>query len=309
MKGKQHGGPRGGGPRGGGPRKDKKAHARRKLQEKREREQQGGRLLRRPDIKGLDGYTSSAEMQKKKKEGGPPKTFNKQQHSRHSSNAEEKQRGPRGPKGPEGGPHGGPRKEKKFVQGPPGPRRNEGGPKGANGEEEPRKRKLIDGQDKLRRLLEKHPQLLHAGETADAAVAACFKKAARQQADSTDPDSSPPQQQDQQQQQQLSGSKRRKLLRLVISSKTADDKVFVHESYQLYNEILRGIRQTEESGGGAPEGSGGPGGPRSKSTLQRIVERAVKFLEAPLSRVGLSGVCVFVSMLSTCSQCLLEDAP
>lgn len=242
------------GSKGGGPKRGKQPNAKRKLQKKRIRQEQGGSLPKRPDIKGLDGDDSTKK--KKSRSGNKPHRKEPQEKdSRWHLNG-------RGREDIKPFAH-------KKQRGSYRTDKTEGAPEGQ------RKRKLANGQERLRALLDKHPDLLHAGETADAAVAACFKKTGRSQEEAGD-DQLEGETTTEQQQQQLSGSKRRKLLRLVMNSRTADDKVFVHQAYQLYNDILRSIRTAE-----------GPEGPPLKhanKTLKSRVAKAISFLEEPLAR-------------------------
>lgn len=288
MKGKRQRGPRDGNQRKGGGRKAKRARDLRKLQEKRTREQQGGRLLKRPEIKGLDGDPSSKVVHKKKE---TLRKLNNQQ-SYSPRDAARSQDGD--PRNQNRGDTLGPRKGKTFPKGTGKVHSKNRASQATSTEGGPRKRKLINGQETLRRLLEEHPHLLQSGETADAAVAACFKKAAMNQSNAEDARGESAQTDCvpsvQEEGQKLSGSKRRKLLRLVMNSKTAEDKVFVHESYQLYNDILRSIRQAEAIPDKGSEGSGATEDGRSNATLRRLVDKAVKFLGGPLERVC---VCVF----------------
>lgn len=252
----------GGAPKQGSRKGDKKAVAKRKLQQKRLREEQGGSLPKRPDIKGLDGgrYPNKSrnfDKDRKEKQGKHNKL-----HPERKRREAARPRGPRDDRGPHGASDAG------------------------DSTEAPRKRKLVNGHERLRALLEKHPHLLDPGESADAAVAACFKKTGRPHEGSS-ADATAPAEGDStvdQLQQQLSGSKRRKLLRLVMNSRTAEDKVFIHEAYQLYNEILRSIRTAE-----GPEG---PPGARSDKLLKSRVAKAIAFLEAPLDRVCSSNHCI-----------------
>ncbi|XP_026194250.1 uncharacterized protein LOC34617817 [Cyclospora cayetanensis] len=249
---------RGKGPHRGGPKKGRKAHGKPNLQAKKLRQQQGGSLPKRPDIKGLDGEGLRKKHKKPTKAPHPKK----QQPSKVKED-------------------GCPRSRIISKQ---RHRPQAGGKKAADAAEQPRKRKLMNGQERLRALLEKHPDLLCPGESADAAVAACFKNAGKLPEGSSDgaatsgtdcetradPGAEP-------QQAQLSGSKRRKLMRLVMSSKTADDKVFVHQSYQLYNDILGSIRKAEAPGASAAS-------LQSRKALQNAVAKAIGFLEGPLAR-------------------------
>ncbi|KAL8455098.1 hypothetical protein Emag_001074 [Eimeria magna] len=252
-----------------------------KRQQQQLRQKQGGSLPRRPDIKGLDDKGDKKRQSKYVKS----KNNNNNNSNSSSSSNSRTSRSKTRPKKEElqhqkQKQHAGSIKTRED-----GTQREKATPEGSQ-----RKRKLSHGQERLRALLSKHPELLHAGESADAAVAACFKKAAGgplQQPEATS-DASPPsdnhashqqhqqQQQQQEQQQHVSGSKRRKLLRLVMNSRTAEEKVFVHKAYQIYNEILRSIR--------AAEGGGEPPSRPSTSRLQILVGRAVSFLEKPLAQ-------------------------
>lgn len=280
VKAQRHGRPSVRPARRRGPKKNQKAQGKKRLTEKRTREQQGGFLPKRPDIKGLDSDTGS-KAARKKAERKFNKHAKKQVQAQNTDGDRENKdfKGAKGPQRPQERPRNGQLKD--------------GALKGGRSGEEPRKRKLVNGQERLRAILDKFPHLLLPGETADAAVAACFKKAGNSnKAFETGPSECAENEAqgvsgDSQQRQQLSGSKRRKLLRLVINSKTAENKVFVHESYQLYNDILRSIR-TAEGPGGASESSdspGEPGAPRRNKDLKSLVKSAVNFLEGPLSRV------------------------
>lgn len=243
------GGPKGRGKKAG-PKGSNKSHAKQKLQQKRLRQQQGGSLPKRPDIKGLNGDGLTKKEQTKG--GNKPRKDQRTKGDR---------RLPEGKRPDDGRPFG-----HKKQRGPRGRGDNaEGAPEG------PRKRKLANGQERLRALLDKHPHLLHPGESAEVAVASCFKKTGRPQEEA---EGDAPADQEQ---QQLSGSKRRKLLRLVMNSRAADDKVFVHQSYQLYNDILRSIRTAEDTQGHASQ--------QPNKGLQSRVAKAISFLEEPLSRV------------------------
>ncbi|CDJ40464.1 hypothetical protein, conserved [Eimeria tenella] len=279
VKAQRHGRPSVRPARRRGPKKNQKAQGKKRLTEKRTREQQGGFLPKRPDIKGLDSDTGS-KAARKKAERKFNKHAKKQVQAQNTDGDRENKdfKGAKGPQRPQERPRNGQLKD--------------GALKGGRSGEEPRKRKLVNGQERLRAILDKFPHLLLPGETADAAVAACFKKAGNSnKAFETGPSECAENEAqgvsgDSQQRQQLSGSKRRKLLRLVINSKTAENKVFVHESYQLYNDILRSIR-TAEGPGGASESSdspGEPGAPRRNKDLKSLVKSAVNFLEGPLSR-------------------------
>lgn len=247
-----------------GPKKVKRGGGAEAKRQKQLRLQQGGTLPRRPDIKGLDGDTHTKSK---------PKPSSKLNNSKSKPNASKGRPNPSSRPLDSGG------KRREETKKPRGPLKKEGpsaGGEPAGGPSEaPRKRKLANGQERLRALLKKHPDLLQAGESADVAVAACFKKAALSSGEegpgaavASEAGAAAGQQ------QQLSGSKRRKLLRLVMSGKTAEEKVFVHQTYQLYNEILRSIRASA----GAGEGS-------SKLALKTRVAKAVSFLEEPINKV------------------------
>ncbi|KAL8448310.1 hypothetical protein Emed_003840 [Eimeria media] len=261
-------------PRGirGGRRKQKVSS---KRQQQQLRQTQGGSLPRRPDIKGLDGEGNKKKQFKHVKPNKHNNNNNNNNNDKSSSSSNSSS-GSRMRSQKEELQH------KKQKQHGGGSKRREGGGEKTASDGSQRKRKLSHGQERLRALLTKHPELLHAGESADAAVAACFKKAAggplqQPEATSEAPSSSDNHDSQQQlQQQQVSGSKRRKLLRLVMSSRTAEEKVFVHKAYQLYNEILRNIRAAE---GGGDRSSRPP-----NSRLQNLVGKAVSFLEEPLAQ-------------------------
>ncbi|KAL8433060.1 hypothetical protein Efla_006259 [Eimeria flavescens] len=261
---------RGGGGKGGGqPAAARGGRGRpSSRKQKHRRQQQAGSLPRRPDIKGLtdgDGNERQAAKanSKKNKNSG-----NKEHLSKDRQQTDKLS----GKKNTKDGLREGLRQQqqKPFVR-REGGEREEAPPSGA-----PRKRKLTNGPQRLRDLLSRHPDLLHAGESADAAVAACFKKAA--EAPGVSPPGAPPSQQQQPQQQQLSGSKRRKLLRLVVRSRTAEERVYVHRAYQHYSEILRSIRASEAPAGALPPPEGAP------RRLQQLVHAAIAFLEEPLRK-------------------------
>ncbi|KAL8433910.1 hypothetical protein ACSSS7_003515 [Eimeria intestinalis] len=264
-------------PRGAGGGRRKQHHSSERLLQQKLRQKQGGSLPRRPDIKGLDGEGDKKKDFKNLKSKNSSSSFSIRSSSSSSSSSGRPLKGEQQQQ-----------QQKQQKQHGGSFKRREGGSQRlekSTSEGSQRKRKLSHGQERLRDLLSKHPELLHPGESADAAVAACFKKAAGgpttqlPEATSEAPYPSGKHasgQQQPQQQQQVSGSKRRKLLRLVMSSRTAEEKVFVHKAYQIYNEILRSIR--------AAEGGGERSTHQSASRLQSLVAKAVSFLEGPLAQ-------------------------
>ncbi|KAL8275051.1 hypothetical protein Esti_001107 [Eimeria stiedai] len=258
-RGRSGRGPRAGGRGGeGAPRRGVRGDRRKqqlssKRQQHQLRQKHGGSLPRRPDIKGLEGGEKNKLCKKSKPKSSSGSSSSSSSTRPRKEEQQQQQRKQRA--GSLERREAGSRPEKSI---PKGPRQ---------------KRKLSHGQERLRALLSKHPELLHAGESADAAVAACFKKAAggpNQGGPHQQPEGSsgaPSPSDNRQQQQQVSGSKRRKLLRLVMSSRTAEEKVFVHKAYQLYNEILRSTR--------ASEGGGGRSSHRPNSRLQSLVGKAL----------------------------------